>query len=211
MRAIESGFTLIEVLASMSIGIVLIYLLTETLGTTQAGWMRASVLGQTIEQENRAARILRQTVTHLLPPAPDGGEHALVASDQAFGFHTLPPQARSTHGPLRGLLSVEAEPGGLFALVLALEAAAETTTLPAPVSRHVLLSGLASARISYLYAGPDTVSTGAARSDVAPDVLLVSWSYPQSMNDVAEVAVRPRLSVPGRCNLDLTSGTCRPF
>lgn len=209
MGMAESGFTLIEVLVSMSIGIVLIYLLTETLTATQTGWLRASLLGQTIELESRSARILRHTLSHLLPPAPDGREHALKASNQSFEFFTLPPQSRSGRGPLRGRLAIEAESGGLFALVLTLEPANEGGAPPMEATRHVLRSGLASAHISYYYAGTDTVSIAPPRSDVVPELVLVSWSSPDRASDVMEVAVRPRLSVSGRCHLDLTSGTCR--
>lgn len=207
----ESGFTLIEILASMSIGIVLIYMLSETLAVTQTGWSRANLLGQVTKQESRTTRILRQTLTYMLPPAPDAREHTLIVSNQTLEFFTLPPQSRSEWGLMHVRLIIEPEGNNLFALVLNLVPSDDTLKTLNHSSRHVLLSGLAWGRFSYYYEGPNAVSVGQARNDITPELVVVNWAYPDSVNDIHELAVRPRMDLSGRCLLDLTSGTCREF
>ncbi len=205
----EFGFTLIEILASMSIGILLIYMLSETLAVTQTGWSRANLLGQVTKQESRTARILRQTLTYMLPPAPDAREHALIASSESLEFFTLPPQSRAERGLMHARLTIEPDGDRLFALVLNLVPSDDALKTLDHSSRRVLLSGLAWGRFSYYYEGPRAVSVGEARNDIAPELVVVNWAYPDSVNDIHELAVRPRMDLSGRCLLDLTSGTCR--
>lgn len=206
----EAGFTLLEVLVSMSIGIVLIYLLSEILNATQTGWARTNLLGQVTTQERRTARVLGHMLGSLLPPAPGEKEHTLIATKESLEFSTLPPQSRATVGLLRARLVIEAEEDGLFALVLNLVPTDNTLRTPGISSRHVLLSGLASAYFSYYYNGPDSVFVGSGRSDVAPVLIVVNWTYPDSGTDMRELAVHQRVSLSGRCQLDMTSATCRP-
>jgi prepilin-type N-terminal cleavage/methylation domain-containing protein len=154
----ESGFTLIEILASMAVGVVLIYLLTETLAATQTAWVRANQFGRVVEQETRTAMILNHTLANMLPPTPDGREHTLIAKNQSLEFFALPPQARAEGGVMRGRLAIEPVSGGLFALVLNLVPADGSRTIPEHAPPRVLLTGLASASFSYYYAGPDAMS-----------------------------------------------------
>jgi len=206
----EAGFTLLEVMVSMSIGIALIYLLSEILTATQAGWVRTNLLGQVAIQEQRTTRILGHMLGALLPPAPGDREHALIATRESLEFSTLPPQSRAALGLLRARLVIEAEEGGLFALALNLAAGDDMRRIPETSSRHVLLSGLASAHFSYYYDGPDAVFAGPGRSDVAPVLIVVNWTYPDSGEDIRELAVHPRVRLSGRCQLDMASATCRP-
>lgn len=193
----------------MSIGLVLIYLLSETLSVTRTGWVRANLFDHVANREAHAARILRQALATLQPPAPDGREHAVMAAHESLDFFTLPVQSRAGEGVMRARLAIEPEGGGRVALVLSLFPVDDTHALPKHALRRVLLSGLASARFSYYYAGPETVSVGQPRSDVAPELIVVGWTYPDDTRDVRELAVRPRVNLSGRCHLDPASGTCR--
>lgn len=195
----------------MSIGIVLIYLLSETLVVTQTGWARANLLNQVSLQESNTARILRQTLTYMLPPAPGGQDHTLIASNEALDFFTLPPQSRAEWGLMHARLEIEPEGDSLFALVLYLVPADDAQKYFERSSRRVLLSGLAWVRFSYYYENSGAVIVGEARNNITPELVVVNWAYPNSVKDIRELAVRPRIDLSGRCHLDLTSGTCREF
>lgn len=203
----ESGFTLVELLASISIGIVLVMLLTQTLSTSQSGWVRANELDQAIGREQSVETVLRRVLTHIQPILP--GEHAppLIRSATTFEFSAQPPQSRAMLGPLRGRLSVEPDADGRVALVLS-TVAVNSQEGGMETDRQVLLTGLQSAQMSYhpvQQGSPD----GVHHDDSTPELIVVAWAYPGSNQHMKEVAVRPRLDVSGRCHLDLTSGTCR--
>ena len=106
-------------------------------------------------------------------------------------------------------LAIEAEDRGLFLLVLNLVSVGVQLPTFDQSSRRVLLSGLASVRFTYYYKSLGTVSVGEAKNNVVPELIVVSWSYPDNATNVHELAVRPRMSLSGHCFLDLTSGTCR--
>lgn len=209
-RGTETGFTLIEVLISLSIGVVLILLLSETLSATQAGRTRATQLSGALEREGDAIRILRHTLAYMLPPTPDGREHFIVATAESLEFFTLPPQSRGTEGVMHAQIAIKADGDGRFALVLELAPTAPVQRFPEHASRHTLLAGLASAHLSYVFTETTGVTDLAIRRNGTPTLVIINWTYPDGdAGDSRELAVRPRLNLSGRCHLDMASGTCR--
>lgn len=208
-RGSAAGFTLIEVLISISIGAVLILILAEILSATLTGQMQAAAQVGISQREEAAIRVLRQTVSNMLPPTPDGREHFITASTDALEFFTLPPQSRGADGIMRARIATEASQDGQYILTLELLPVTSKQPRPERPARRTLLAGLASVHLSYVF--PDAPNTSAQfprRSDL-PTLVVLNWAYPGNAKDVRELAVRPRLGMSGRCHLDMTSGTCR--
>lgn len=203
----QIGFTLIELMAAMSISIVFVYLLSETISATQAGGIRASELAGRTQQQARAVLILERTLANLQPPVPGGGEHAITASDNRLEFTTLPPQSHGELGPMRAKLWVVAPGSSQVEIALALSPTRRSEDLPA-ADTTTLLSGLSSAQFIYHYAQPQPSQEQQARGEALPQLITVRWTYAGS-SDTHEVSVRPRLDISGRCHVELTTGTCR--
>lgn len=201
------GFTLLELLVSMAVGVVLIFLLTEALRSTQEGWIRATKQDQRLAQELRAEELLRGLLTTLQPPVPDDLGRKTPASDGMFEFVTLPRQSQAAQGPMRAILAVEADRLGLLDLGLDLNPVIGDR--PSPISHHKLLAGLAWAEFAYYYSGKDALTTSPPLDGSGPALIVIRWSYPDDRNDISEIAVRPRVSMSGECTLDLSSGRCR--
>lgn len=200
-RPRHRGFTLIEVLLAMAIGLVLIYVLSETFALTEKGWANARQSDGVTEQENRAAVVLLPLLASMQPPTPEGLDPVTQDADQALEFTTLPPQSRADGGNMHARLAIQPDGHGFLALVLDLAPAGDNR---ADAARHplVLLSGLTAARLSCRYA--EHAAKGAP-----PELVVVSWRHSGDPKEPHELVVRPRVSISGRCQLDLTSGTCR--
>lgn len=206
-RTRVGGFTLLELLVSMAVGVVLIFLLTEALSSTQEGWIRATEQDQRLVQEQQAEELLRGLLTRLQPPVPNDAGRNTLASGDMFEFVTLPRQSQAAQGPMRAILAIEANRLGQFDLLLDLNPIAGDR--PSAISRRPLLTGLAWAEFTYYYSGKATLTTSRPLDGSAPALIVVRWSYPDDRNDISEIAVRPRVSMSGECTLDLSSGRCR--
>ncbi|AKJ29727.1 PulJ/GspJ family protein [Caldimonas brevitalea] len=208
-----AGFTLIEMLAAVAVGSLLVYLLSQTLTLTQQGLSRATRLGDQRMQEETADRVLRGLLGQLLPASPGRATTALHGSASFVEFSTLPPQSRWSDGVLQARLAVEPDGPSRHALVLTLTSPAAAPMPPARVERRVLLSGLATARLTYYYtdSGRDRLAATPIDPHRLPELVVADWTYSDGgARQGGEIAVRPRVQAPGDCDLDMTTATCRP-
>lgn len=208
-RGAATGFTLIEVLISISIGAALVLLLAEILSATLTGQMQAAAQVGISQHEEAAIRLLRQTVSDMLPPTPDGREHFITASADALEFFTLPPQSRGADGIMRARIATEASQDGQYSLTLELLPVTSKQPRSERPTRRTLLAGLAAIHLTYVFPDAPSTSTQPFRRSDVPTLVVLNWAYPGNAKNVRELAVRPRLEMSGHCHLDMTSGTCR--
>jgi prepilin-type N-terminal cleavage/methylation domain-containing protein len=192
----EAGFTLIEVLAALLAGTLLLLSLSAML----------SSLGQELRKDKRAPDMaavgrFAPVLTHLLEtalPAADGEDRFEAASDHLVA-NVPPPLSLGPVGPVR--FRLEAAPSnsglGLFASIAANDPA---MTLPTNISqRRLIADGFREIDFSYDEQPDATVDL--------PRVIRIRLVAENGK--VYPLAIEPRITAAGACQFDPISMTCR--
>jgi prepilin-type N-terminal cleavage/methylation domain-containing protein len=205
------GFTLVELLVAMSIGMTLVVLLAQVSWSGQLAWERAATLSAQGSRELRAHDAVRRLVSGMMEPPAGIGAVALEANERSFEAFTSPSQGLRKAGPLRAQLAIREEAGRNLSLVLSLappDAPLTEHRAHASPLRIVLLSGLRAARIDYRYRVPGGLSAQRPGPQARPDLVIVSWNAGSDPALARSVAVRPRIDAAGECASDIARGPC---
>ena len=205
----ESGFTLLEILIAMAVGLVLLTLLSQSLSLVQSGFGRVKNAQYGLSDEIAAIRILEQAIIDLQPPIKAESTTTLVTETDRFEFDTLPVQSSRHLGRLRGTLSVEHDAAGLMVLVLDLKPATYPTSENIDREPHVLLRDLADVSFAYRYRGEHGLIDRPANAADIPVLVMLDWLPASAPGDRRSLVMRPRLSIPGGCYVDQVGATCR--
>lgn len=194
----EAGFTLVELLAAMIAGSILIVSLGWSVSTL-ARDLRPSAGAL---QEARIAALapaLTALIEQAQPPGRDGA--GFSGTPDRLEAVVPPPMAAERAGPLRLSLSAASDPAGGYALLARFEPLDPAAAFPAALRvERPLLGGLRSIRFDYV------------RSDkaAAPRLpLLVTLTLVTARGDERRISAAPRIDSDGRCRFDPISMACR--
>jgi prepilin-type N-terminal cleavage/methylation domain-containing protein len=189
----EQGFTLVELLAALVVGALLLVLLSDISASVGHG-LHDPPARRNLQLLSSAAPTLRSFLERIQPPGRNG--IGFVGSKSGLTAIISPPQALGAIGPLSLQLSVIQKPGGA-ALTLHLEPR-ETASLPPQLATGELLSGFKSIRFSYV---------PRARTVDVPKLIMIGLTDTQGGFHSIDVA--PRLTSDGSCQFDPISMACR--
>lgn len=202
------GVTLVELVVAMTLGLSLVVLLSQALGTTRHAWERGRALADRGSRAADAHESLRRLITGMAA-APAGEAAPFDASERAFDFVTTPSLGLRKQGSMRARLWVRDDGGQSLSLVLSL-APLHGPDGAAP-SERVLLSNLHAAHLAYRYRSPAGVSHEPPHVGARPDLVIVAWNTAAEPARRWTVAVRPRVDTAGGCASDLPGGMrCTP-
>lgn len=192
-----NGFTLVELLAAMVAG----SLLLATLGWCVATLGRELKSSARLEAGHRlddAAPALAGLIERMLPGFA-GGE-AIVAEPSRLVFVTAPPAALAASGPVRIALSVRAFEGreALYARFEPADAGAPFAA--AARAERRLAEGYGAIRFDYALADP-------GEEGVPPKLVTISFSDPAGRT--VRLAAAPRFNGSANCRFDPGAMTCR--
>lgn len=193
----ERGFTLVEVLAALVAGGLLLASISWTVGN----------LGREVQAPNQAHRIaqieaITPTLVTLLegafPVEPDGSGSTGEAS--RLIARVSPPLTLGDVGPLELRLEIRRTANG-EGLFLAFTSVDPATHLPDQVTRpHLLADGFRDIRFDY----ERHDEPGRKRLP-----RLITIRFADDKGSVVPIVVAPRLTSDGRCRFDPISMTCR--
>ena len=189
----QRGFTLVEVLAALVVGGLLLAALSALLSNLSKD-LHADERRDELAQVETIAPILKTLLESAIPQADDA-ESQLTLRHMALTV--APPQAFAGAGPLRLDLDVERTATG-DALVASLTPADKTDQPPAVANRHLLAQGFK--HIAFESSEPDETD--------APSPLKIMFQ-PQK-GDPLNIVAEPRLSSDASCHFDPISMSCRP-
>lgn len=190
-----NGFTLVELLAAMVAG----SLLLATLSWTASSLARAlPVASETLH--DRQLERLGPVLTHMLEQvSPAAGPGAFKGDAKSLSAIVPPPLAAGPVGPLRFTLVVRPAPRGQ-ALFAALEPVEPTAAFPADARRERLLLG-GFAAIGFEYVAENGEKNSIPR--------LITLQFSDGIGNSRRISAAPRITSDGRCRFDPISMTCR--
>lgn len=208
MRRLDSGFSIIELIVSLTLLAMILALLPGAFRTGKRGWETAVTLDQRAA-ENAAVEFLRHRLAEAMPlfDRDDSGRTRLAFSGASQDVSFVAP---ASSGPFGGGLyrfGVALEPGnvpGQSQLLLRMTpyrpAGLESTP---PATEHVLMSGMGSLQLRYfgaLAAGDEPVwSSDWRRQDQLPDLIeLFSQSNAKATRSLGPLIVELKLKPAGR-------------
>ncbi len=193
----------------MAIGSILLYLLAQTIELVQEGALRSRTLSKRTLQEYQATHILASTIENLLPPTPDDLIHPIIATGNHLEFSTSPAASRARWGIVRARLSINNASSGGASVTLDFLPSSLASHTTDTLSRYLLLSELVAAELLYLYRNPKGLENFPALPDQLPELITLTWITNEAPQIKKEFAIRPRLTLSGRCQLDAVTGFCR--
>ena len=193
----ERGFTLVEVLAALVVGGLLI----AELGWTMGG-LGDELHARPKHPELAAVRViappLSALLTGALPPTPGGA--GFDGDRDYLKFHTAPPAALGAIGPMTAELRVRATATGR-GLFLQLTPDMRGDHLPGAVTdERRLADGFAEIDFSY---------ETRPRPNAATLPRLITISFTAKDGRTAKIVAAPRLTSDGNCRFDPISMACR--
>lgn len=193
----EHGFTLVELLAAMVAGSLILATLSWTLATLGRE-LGASKLAEPRHQLDAAAPMLTGLIEQMQPV--HGNDRKYVARPRDMEFVTSPPAALGAVGAVRASLEVRRERKGdsLYARFAPQEASDNFPT--AARSERLLAEGYRSIGFDYLMP---------PRGEEGLPPKLVTISLTDSGGRTTRIAAAPRLTAGGDCRFDPVSMTCR--
>jgi prepilin-type N-terminal cleavage/methylation domain-containing protein len=196
-RSAEHGFTLIELLAAMVAGSLILATLSWTLATLGRE-LGAAKSAEPRNLVNAAAPILVGLIEQAYPTQKD--EPTFVAGTREMEFMTTPPASLGAVGPVRATLSVRPANGG-DALYASFAPADAGAYFPAAARQERLLAeGYRSIRFDYLLQDDK-------HKELPPR--LVTIILADAKGRATRIAAAPRLTAGGDCRFDPVSMTCR--
>jgi len=186
----QRGFTLVEVLAALVVGGLLLASLSWVLADLGKG-LRATDRHDELAQLETIAPLLKTLLESALPSSQD--EPQTTTPDHVV-LTIAPPQALAGAGPLRLDLTVDRTRAGVA--LVARFAAADGAPLPQGfAARQVLATGFRRIDI--------------ARSDTSAAYGTMTLTFTPKAGDPVSIVAEPRLSSDANCRFDPISMSCR--
>ena len=196
-RSAQQGFTLIELLAAMIAGSLILATLSWTLASLGRE-LRVSTLAEPRQRLSDVAPALTRLIEQAQPTAK--GETGIQATPKRLAFTTTPPAALGATGAVRAELIVRAADGGetLFARFASTDPRA-----PLPAGATVELALIEGYRsIGFGYEMPKDPEAG-----LPPRLVTISLTDKEGRT--SRLAAGPRLTAAGDCRFDPVSMACR--
>jgi len=193
----ENGFTLVELLAALVAGSLLLAAISWVVGS----------LGRELHARPRDAAVAALTtitpaLTTMLERAglPDKAGNGFTAERSRLTATVPPPDALEAVGPLTLTITAERTRRG-EGLMMTLAAVDPMVHLPASVvGPRLLADGFTGIDFEYVH-GDD------AATPQLPRLILIRFT--DAARAVRTIAVEPRINADGRCQFDLISLACR--
>ena len=194
----EKGFTLVEVLAALVVGGLLLSALGWYVGSLGRD-LRRSEQSADIERIARFAPVLANMVEQAIPAAA-GHASNFSGSSRRLQLEVPPPQSFGAVGPLLLQLSVVHDVGGTALDATVKPALLEAATAVKPPSIR-LIGGMKDISFDYERSVPSE------HRDL-PRLIMLRFSPKEGVSHV--LAMEPRLTANAGCQFDPISMTCRP-
>lgn len=190
----EDGFTLVEMLAALVAGSLLLISLGWAISTLGRQF-EASRDDTAVQNLQRLTPVLTAWIQGALPPAKEGD---FIAQPRSLSFVTAPPDAFLSTGPVR-LKLVAAQYEGSEALFAEFTPAEPGATGSLPEKRKLLVKGYRNIRFQY------------EPSVIDPDKLpaLIRARFTDSAGRTLSITALPRINADGACRFDPISMECR--
>lgn len=205
------GFSLIELLVALAIGVLLIGILGNLLGEVIGTTRRALSESGDSEEGVLATRTIALLLKSAMPPSIKDGRVGLVGTKNEVEFDVSPPESLEPFGILRLRLYIDKETSGGSSLFLdARPAAGNGTKRALEIKRYRLCRNVATLAFQYLGQVDGATREFGSWSNQERLPALVSVGITRS-NDVSPtlIAVAPRRDVDGNCRIDSVSLRCR--
>ena len=207
----SNGFTLLELLVALSIGTLLLGILSSVLGGVVDTARRVLVTSGEQEDVAFASRTLSGLLKAAIPPAPRDSLTQFSGRSDALVFNATPPESMAPFGILRVRLYLDAEASGVKGLYMDVMSATQRSNADQiELKHHRLLSNVSSVSFQYF----ESVGGSTATRD--------TWDNPSKLPSMVRVVVTqfserlpfsltvvPRRSVNGQCRFDQIGSTCR--
>ena len=193
----QQGFTLVELLAAMIAGSLILATLSWTVSSL-ARELRASTLAEPRQRLSDVAPALTRLIEQAQPTAKD--ETKIAAGPKRLAFTTAPPAALGATGAIRAELIVRAAQGG-EGLYARFAPADPRAMLPAGAAEELaLVEGYRS--INFAYEMPKDADAG-----LPPRLVRISLT--DKSGRTTRLTAAPRLTAAGDCRFDPVSMACR--
>lgn len=193
----HNGFTLVELLAAMAAGSLLLVALGAATGSLSRE-ARQTVIAKDATKVATSAAVLERLITSLQPG--DADAPTIHVQDTSLSGDIDPPAALGPVGPLHMVLEVKPERDG-DALMLTLTPVEPDVALPPAVSAPVRLAG-GFRSISF-----DTPGQAKAAYRAADGPVTIAFTGKSRADRI--LAFRPRVTTSGDCRFDPISLACR--
>lgn len=190
-EGVEAGFTLVEVLAALVAGALLLVTIGWSFSSV-ARLLPADPSEERAERLTRVAPRIEALIEQAQPSEFEGRPDSLSAI-------VPPPLAAGPVGPLRLRLIVRNEAAGK-SLFAAFEPQSPDVRWPAAAREIRLAEGYRDIRFDYLH-------DGGPADRVLPRLVTISFDDGRA---VRRISATPRLDSDGSCRFDPVSMTCRP-
>ncbi|MBP6456998.1 MAG: prepilin-type N-terminal cleavage/methylation domain-containing protein [Pseudoxanthomonas sp.] len=210
MRKAAGGFTLLELLITMVIGGVLVYMTTEVLSLIQRGVRQSRMAAGDVMAQQRAIAVVKAAILNAIPPATAADEwHRVVATGSAFEFAAVPADSQVKAGVVRARLVIEPADAGMFAVAFEQRGQGGIASTQILTSRLIVLKDVASASLEYLYRTPLGLRPNATQPGHLPELVTLKWVKTSRDGKAGSLSARPRLDAGANCRLDFQSLSCR--
>ena len=196
-RSAQQGFTLVELLAAMIAGSLILATLSWTV-TSLARELRASTLAEPRQKLSDVAPALTRLIEQAQPTAK--GEAKIVATQKRLAFTTAPPTALGAAGSVRAEFMVRPAQGGEGLFARFAPAVSGAALSPGATAEFPIVEGYRS--ISFGYQMPKDPEAG-----LPPR--LVTISLTDQSGRTTRLSAAPRLTATGGCRFDPVSMACR--
>lgn len=192
------GFTLVELLAAMAVGSLLLVSLSVATGSLGRE-TRSAVAHRDLAIVQAVGPMLTTLIESGQPPTAP--RFAFIGVDRKLSLVVPPPAALGPIGPVR--LTLDVEPGAKGeALRAAFSSDGEFGPLPGGAEQPVLLAeGFRSIRFSY-------EDEGRVAKERLPRLIVITFTSEDGA--VRSLVAEPRINSDGACRYDPISMTCRP-
>lgn len=197
----QDGFTLLELLLALAIGLLFLASLTEIVLSMKQGWQRAQMDESHIRQETLAVSLLSRLLTAALPP---NKARTVYFSGTTTGmvFNTLPSESTQGLGVMEGRLMLSPQIDGMFSLEMMITAKNPrlTVLLPAPEKR-TLLTDIKDIEYTYFARTiPPFQSVSEWRDDNRlPDLIKLKINFADPNRTPLWIVAQPRQTVDSSC------------
>ncbi|MGR9051498.1 MAG: prepilin-type N-terminal cleavage/methylation domain-containing protein [Gammaproteobacteria bacterium] len=206
----QNGFTLLELLLALAVGVMLMAALTEIVMTMKQGWQRVQTDENRFSRETSAAALLNRLLTSALPPNKARSVR-FDGTATSLAFATLPAASAQGLGAMESSLVSTRQDDGLFSLDLLMAAKRTplTTLLPEPEKR-TLLTDIENIQFTYFARTlpPFRPLTEWHNRDRLPDLIKLKISFAEPRRAPLSIVAEPRRRVDSSCLDALLQPNC---